>query len=80
MKKNVKFLVLFFVLFFSFSFSVNAKDITTGINFEAHEHFNYFYEFKHQTPFYMFLSSLIDWEAIDLTPTPCGFDPYLPSY
>ncbi len=57
MKKNVKFLVLFFVLFFSFSFSVNAKDITTGINFEAHEHFNYFYEFKHQTPFYMFLNS-----------------------
>lgn len=58
MKKNIKFLVLFFVLFFSFGFSANAKeDIPIGIDFESHEHFNYFYELKYQTPFYMFLNS-----------------------
>ena len=39
--------------------------------------FSYFY---HQTSYFTFLNALIDRETINLTSTPYGFDPYLPSY
>ena len=39
--------------------------------------FNYFYL---QISYFTFSNTLIDRETINLTPTPCGFDPYLPMY
>ena len=55
--KNKFFLFLAFLGFSLFSVvNVNA-DTKVGINYDAHEHFNYFYEMKNNTPFYNLLQN-----------------------
>lgn len=56
MKNKFLFVFAFFTfLFFGIS-NVNA-DTKVGINYDAHEHFNYFYEMKNNTPFYNLLQN-----------------------
>ena len=53
MKKYLSIIVLSLCSFFLFGFKVSALDV--NINFDNHDHFNFFYEMKEDTPFYRFL-------------------------
>ena len=53
MRKYVAIILFSFLSFFLFGFKVSALDV--DINFDNHDHFNFFYEMKEDTPFYRFL-------------------------
>ena len=53
-KKIFNFILLVFGFFFFSCFKVNAAENVT-LNFDINEHFNYYYEFLHNTSFYQFV-------------------------
>lgn len=53
MKKYISIIIFSILSFFVFGFKVSALDV--DINFDNHEHFNFFYEMKEDTPFYRWL-------------------------
>ncbi len=57
MKKNYVLLIILGIFLILPCTKVNAKNVNVGINFDANEHFNYFYEMKNNTPFYQLLVS-----------------------
>ncbi len=57
-KKFINLILVVFSFFFFSCFRVYAQDFYTlnlRLNFDLNEHFNYFYEFQHNTPFYQFI-------------------------
>lgn len=56
MKKKILTIILFVSSFFFFNAKVNAST-SFSINYDDHEHFNYFYEQKNNSLFYQFLIS-----------------------
>lgn len=55
MNKKLVFFSLIFMTLFCFKTNVFASSVKVGINYDANEHFNYFYEQKNNTGFYQFL-------------------------